>query len=165
MPRCWRFTKTPQKDIWTVTVCLSIRMANVTGSIWPASSTFGLLPYLCPASTMLQPHCISTILLSCFYHASTILLPCFHRRLSFGQPVVFTLVPGQWLDIFRLLLVPHGVPVPLFFQCRWGQGGSTWQPFVRSKNGNENFRQARINNFCVKCVVFARNRKFAKLPQ
>ena len=36
-----------------------------------------------------------TIPLSCFYHASTILLPCFHRRLSFGQPVVFTLVPGQ----------------------------------------------------------------------
>ena len=31
--------------------------------------------------------------------------------------------------------------------------------------GNENFRQARINNFCVKCVVFARNRKFAKLTQ
>ena len=45
------------------------------------------------------------------------------------------------------------------------QGGRTWQPFVGSKNGNENFRQARIYNFCVKCVVFARNRKFAKLTQ
>ena len=31
--------------------------------------------------------------------------------------------------------------------------------------GNENFRQTRIYNFCVKCVVFARNRKFAKLTQ
>ena len=46
-----------------------------------------------------------------------------------------------------------------------GQGGKTWQPFVGSKNGNENFRQTRIYNFCVKCVVFARNRKFAKLTQ
>ena len=45
------------------------------------------------------------------------------------------------------------------------QGGRTWQPFVGSKNGNENFRQARIYNFRVKCVVFAHNRKFAKLPQ
>ena len=45
------------------------------------------------------------------------------------------------------------------------QGGRTWQPIVRSKNGNENFRQARIYNFRVKCVVFARNRKFAKLTQ
>ena len=43
------------------------------------------------------------------------------------------------------------------------QGGRTWQPFVGSKNGNENFRQARIYNFRVKCVVFARNRKFAKI--
>ena len=45
------------------------------------------------------------------------------------------------------------------------QGSRTWQPFVRSKNGNENFRQALIYNFRVKCVVFARNRKFAKLTQ
>ena len=45
------------------------------------------------------------------------------------------------------------------------QGGRTWQPFVWSKNGNENFRQARIYKFRVKCVVFARNCKFAKLTQ
>ena len=45
------------------------------------------------------------------------------------------------------------------------QGGRTWQPFVGSKNGNGNFRQARIYNFCFKCVVFARDRKFAKLTQ
>ena len=49
--------------------------------------------------------------------------------------------------------------------CAGQQGGRTWQPFVGSKNGNENFRQARIYNFRVKCVVFARNRKFAKLTQ
>ena len=45
------------------------------------------------------------------------------------------------------------------------QGSRTWQPFVRSKNDNENFRQARIYNFPIKCVVIARNRKFAKLTQ
>ena len=45
------------------------------------------------------------------------------------------------------------------------QDGRTWQPFVGSKNGNENFRQARIYNFRVKCVVLARNCKFAKLTQ
>ena len=131
MPICWRFTKTPQKDIWTVTVCLSIRMANVTGSIWPASSTFGLLPYLCPASTMLQPYC---------YHASTGVY----------------LLGNQWCSPWSLVSdltssgffsSPIGVPVPLFFQCRRGQGGRTWQPFVGSKNGNKNFRQVHIYNF------------------
>ena len=45
------------------------------------------------------------------------------------------------------------------------QGGRTWQPFVGSKNGKENFCQARIYNFRDKCVVFARNRKFANLTQ
>ena len=45
------------------------------------------------------------------------------------------------------------------------QGGRTWQPFVWGKNGHENFRQARIFNFRDKCVVFARNRKFANLTQ
>ena len=45
------------------------------------------------------------------------------------------------------------------------QGGRTWQPFVGGKNGHENFRQARFYNFCDKCVVFARIRKFANLTQ
>ena len=45
------------------------------------------------------------------------------------------------------------------------QGGRTWQTFVGSKNGHENFRQVRINNLRVKCVVFALNRKFEKLTQ
>ena len=52
-----------------------------------------------------------------------------------------------------------------FFALTWQQGGRTWQPFVGSKNGNENVCQTRNYNFRVKCVVFARNRKFAKLTQ
>ena len=45
------------------------------------------------------------------------------------------------------------------------QGGRTWQPFVGGKNGHENFRQTRIHNVRDKCVVFARNCKFANLTQ
>ena len=45
------------------------------------------------------------------------------------------------------------------------QGGRTWQAFGGGKNGQETFRQARIYNFRDKCVVFARNRKFANLTQ
>ena len=45
------------------------------------------------------------------------------------------------------------------------QGGRTWQPIVGGKNGHVNFRQARIYNFRDKCVVFARNHKFANLTQ
>ena len=45
------------------------------------------------------------------------------------------------------------------------QGGRTWEPFVGGKNGHENFRQARIYNFRDKCVVLARNRKFANSTQ
>ena len=37
--------------------------------------------------------------------------------------------------------------------CDCPQGGRTWQPFVGGKNGNENFRQARIYNFRDKCVM------------
>ena len=46
-----------------------------------------------------------------------------------------------------------------------GQGGRTWQPYVGGKDGHENFRLARIYNFRDKCVVFARNCKFASLTQ
>ena len=45
------------------------------------------------------------------------------------------------------------------------QGGRTWQPFVGGKNGHENFRQTHIYNLRKKCVVFARNCKFAYLTQ
>ena len=45
------------------------------------------------------------------------------------------------------------------------QGGRTWQAFGGGKNGHQNFRQARIYNFRDKCVVFARNCKFANLTQ
>ena len=47
----------------------------------------------------------------------------------------------------------------------YDQGGRTWQPLVGGKNGHENFRQARFYNFRDKCVIFARNHKFANLTQ
>ena len=56
----------------------------------------------------------------------------------------------------------HHLPT---YHMKANQGGRTWQPFVGSKNGNENFRQTHIYNFCDKCVVFTSNRKFAKLTQ
>ena len=62
----------------------------------------------------------------------------------------------QWIDD----------PIQILWQKNGRlQGGRTWQPFVGSKKGNENFRQACIYNFRVKCVVFGSNRKFAKLTQ
>ena len=78
-----------------------------------------------------------------------------------------------WMDTFPPLWAegpPAGPTGGQFLSCTaqltiHTQGGRTWQPFVGRKNGNENFRQARIYNFCVKCVVFARNRKFAKSTQ
>ena len=50
------------------------------------------------------------------------------------------------------------------FIMSW-QSGRTWQPFVEGKIGHEKFCQARIYSFRDKCVVFARNRKFAKSTQ
>ena len=41
------------------------------------------------------------------------------------------------------------------------QGGRSWPPFGEGKNGHKSFRQARICYFRDKCVVFARNCKFA----
>ena len=64
-----------------------------------------------------------------------------------------------------VVIIVHGVWPTRPSHLSYSQGGRTWQPFVGSKNGNENFRQARNYNFCVKCFVFARNRKFAKLNQ
>ena len=62
------------------------------------------------------------------------------------------------------------VPVPFIIEMIMimnimQQGGRTWQPFVRGKNGHENFRQARIYNFRDKCDALARNHKFANLTQ
>ena len=64
----------------------------------------------------------------------------------------------------------NGMKIPklvcfLRTQLMYQAGCRTWQPFVRGKNGHENFRQAHIYNFFDKCVVFARNRKFANLTQ
>ena len=43
------------------------------------------------------------------------------------------------------------------------QGGRTWQPFVGSKMALKIFVKRVFKIYRVKCVVFARNRKFAKL--
>ena len=45
------------------------------------------------------------------------------------------------------------------------QGSGSWQPFGENKNGHKNFRQVRIYFIRDKCVVFARNCKFANLTQ
>ena len=118
--------------------------------------------------------------LPCFHHTSTAFLPYFFHASTMLQPYFYHastgvyLLGNQWCSPWSLVSdltssgffsSPIGVPVPLFFQCRRGQGGRTWQPFVGSKNGNENFRQVHIYNFRVKCVVFERNRKFAKLTR
>ena len=104
---------------------------------------------------------------------------CFHLKLSGknSDKAIFTLFSGPFIGGYQnLTLTPppsHRIFVaeieekyvqicPLCCSDSLMQGGRTWQPFVGSKNGNENFRQTRIFNFCVKCVVFAHNRKFAK---
>ena len=45
------------------------------------------------------------------------------------------------------------------------QRSRSWQPYVEGKNGNKNFRQARIYFFRDKRAVFACNCKFANLTQ
>ena len=45
------------------------------------------------------------------------------------------------------------------------QGGRSWQHFGKGKNDHKNFCQARVYYFRDKCVVFARNCKFANLTQ
>ena len=111
------------------------------------------------------------------------------RGLAGPSPVRQTPREGTWCSwwkkkvINRMLLepwCPGSLTIsqhPLWPEkCFWSSGSSTpksypsrvaelatWQPFVGGKNGHENFRQARIYNFRDKCVVFARNHKFAKL--
>ena len=70
--------------------------------------------------------------------------------------------------IILLTAQPNRMILPvkkLITDLEVGQGGRTWHPFVGGKNGHESFRQARIYNFRDKCVVFARNLKFANLIQ
>ena len=65
-----------------------------------------------------------------------------------------------WPNIFQYILV--------YFTKKWFifiQGGRSWQPFDEGKNGHKKIRQARIYLFRDKCVVFARNCKFASLTQ
>ena len=51
--------------------------------------------------------------------------------------------------------------------CGNSQGGRSWQPFGKGKNGHKKFSSGVSCNcyFCDKCVVFARNCKFANLIQ
>ena len=71
---------------------------------------------------------------------------------------------------------PFPFPIPFFIrgdnnyekeeaELIFCQGGRTKQAFGGGKTGHETFRQARIYNFCGKCVVFARNLKFSNLTQ
>ena len=89
----------------------------------------------------------------------------YHKRWGMGVAP-----PHKLVSLLSLLLLFSLLAVFTPYTHMWAymvldQGGRTWQNFVGSKNGNENFRQACIYNFCIKCVVFARNRKFAKLTQ
>ena len=45
------------------------------------------------------------------------------------------------------------------------QGGRSWKPFGEGKNAHKNFSQPHICYFRNKCVIFARNCKFANLIQ
>ena len=63
-------------------------------------------------------------------------------------------------------LTKSSFPISKVFKVGYNRSG--WQnlaAFRQEQKGNENFRQARIYNFCVKCVFFARNHIFAKLTQ
>ena len=44
-------------------------------------------------------------------------------------------------------------------------GGRSWQHFGEGRKDHKNFHQARVYYFRDKCVVFARNCKFAHLTQ
>ena len=86
-----------------------------------------------------------------------------HQTISFGSnnsrsmtTIANVVLHSQSLNSLSVLICKRQNQC----QCHYShylclQGGRTWQPFVGSKNGNGNFRQARIYNFCVKCVVFA----------
>ena len=49
------------------------------------------------------------------------------------------------------------------FDFEHQQGGRSWQPFGEGKSVHEDFRQAHVCYVRDKCVVFARNCKFASL--
>ena len=95
----------------------------------------------------------------------------------FLSPLSFLLSFLSFLSLLSLLSLPPFNPycfflnVPSFLQflsllsLDSLQGGRSWQPFGEGKNGRKKICQARIYYFCDKCVVFARNCKFAKLIQ
>ena len=133
-----------------------------------------LTPLSSPFVIILQLRCLflgkSDVLLSPTRGQMTeVLFSCqnTHQLAATCQALIILLI---WVSIastgggvlFGIDTAKFGLILALLSQI---QGGRTWQPFVGSKNGNENFRQSRIYNLCVKCVVFARNRKFAKLTK
>ena len=62
----------------------------------------------------------------------------------------------------------RNVPAVTFInlsKTKYKQGSRSWQPFIEGKKGHEKLRKARIYYFCDKCIVFARNCKFAHLTQ
>ena len=96
----------------------------------------------------------------------------YHRRNVYVMSCVHTIL--ELLDFLSLIQIAKKLESnqtvyeawkKVMKKCMYVQGGKTWQPFVGSKNGNENFRQAPIYNFRVKCVVFAHNCKFANIIQ
>ena len=84
-------------------------------------------------------------------------------QVSFPKHIVLVLGHGeidlQWQNLQIECWILQDLSFHMFSH---DQGGRTWQPFVMGKNGHENFRQSRIYTFRNKCVVFLRNRKFAK---
>ena len=78
------------------------------------------IPLSCIYHAATMFHHASTTLLLHFYHTSIRLQPCSnHTSTMLPQASIFWATsgvhpgpcPGQWLDIFRLLLIPLGVPV------------------------------------------------------
>ena len=65
-----------------------------------------------------------------------------------------------------ILYCIHLALISIFhFRYTQNQGGRSWQPFGKGKNGHKNFHQASIYYFCVKCVFFVRKCKLANLIQ
>ena len=94
--------------------------------------------------------------------------------LSIAIPAEYFFVEDLFIDLCRLSTTAlrrhpayskYVVFILNFVVMGKPQGGRTWQAFGGGKNGHETFRQARIYNFHDKCVVFARNFKFANLIQ
>ena len=79
--------------------------------------------------------------------------------------MMMTITMKMMMMTMAITMMTMMMDIKILLNIRLHQGGRTWQPFVGGKNGHENFRHAPIYNFRDKCVVFARNRKFANSTQ